>query len=111
MPNLQNPTAAVMGVARREAIVEIARRHGVILVEDDVYGFLLGDQAPPPLAALAPEITYHLSSLSKSVARTENPHAVRVCLGAPRSREAVAKGLGVLAETLRAPAAPLRAVV
>ncbi|MCC7017089.1 MAG: PLP-dependent aminotransferase family protein [Rhodospirillales bacterium] len=68
MPNLQNPTAAVMGKARRQAIVEIARRHDVIIVEDDVYGFLLGDKALPPLAALAPELTYYITSLSKCVA-------------------------------------------
>lgn len=68
MPNLQNPTAAVMGKTRREAIAEIARRHKVFIVEDDVYGFLLGDKALPPLAALAPELTYYVTSLSKSVA-------------------------------------------
>jgi DNA-binding transcriptional MocR family regulator len=68
MPNLQNPTAVVMGETRRQAIVQIARRHDVCIVEDDVYGFLLDDEALPPLAALAPELTYYLTSLSKSIA-------------------------------------------
>jgi DNA-binding transcriptional MocR family regulator len=68
MPNLQNPTAAVMGRPRRKAIAEIARRHDVNIVEDDVYGFLLGDKVSPPLAALAPERTYYVTSLSKCVA-------------------------------------------
>lgn len=68
MPNLQNPTAVTMGKTRRRAIVQIARRHDVRIIEDDVYGFLLGDELYPPLATLAPELTYFVTSLSKSVA-------------------------------------------
>lgn len=68
MPNLQNPTAVVMGKTRRQAIVQIARRHDVRIVEDDVYGFLLDDETQPPLATLAPELTYYVTSLSKSIA-------------------------------------------
>ena len=41
MPTLHNPTTATMPVARREAVAEMARRHDVALIEDDVYGFLL----------------------------------------------------------------------
>lgn len=68
MPNLQNPTAVVMGKTRRQVIVQIARRHDVRIVEDDVYGFLLDDEIRTPLAALAPELTYYVTSLSKSIA-------------------------------------------
>lgn len=67
MPTLHNPTAIVMPESRRRAIAEIARRHGVFIIEDDVYGFLL-DERPPPLRAFAPEITLYITSLSKSVA-------------------------------------------
>ncbi|MCY3001324.1 MAG: PLP-dependent aminotransferase family protein [Planctomycetota bacterium] len=65
-PTSQNPTAVTMPLARREAIVEIARRHDVALVEDDTYGFVDAENIPT-LAALAPERTYYFTSLSKSV--------------------------------------------
>jgi DNA-binding transcriptional MocR family regulator len=69
VPNLQNPTLAIMSLTRRKEIVEIARRHGFVLIEDEVYGPLLGDKdRQVPLAALAPERTCFCSSLSKSVA-------------------------------------------
>jgi DNA-binding transcriptional MocR family regulator len=48
-------------------VVEVARRHGVAIVEDDLMRLLL-PEAPPPLAALAPELSYHVTSLSKTVA-------------------------------------------
>jgi DNA-binding transcriptional MocR family regulator len=67
IPTLQNPTSSVMPLERRQKIVEIARSHDVILVEDDVYGFLAPD-APPPIATLAPERTVYLASFSKLVA-------------------------------------------
>lgn len=64
---LHNPTLATMPDGRRRAIVEIARRHNVWLIEDNIYGVLLEDP-PVPIAALAPERTFHVGSLSKSVA-------------------------------------------
>lgn len=67
MANLHNPTTAVMPADRRRAIADIARRHEVFLVDDDVYGFLVPER-PPSLAHFAPEITFHVTSLSKSVA-------------------------------------------
>jgi DNA-binding transcriptional MocR family regulator len=67
MPTLQNPTGRTMPLGRRQAIVEIAARYGVALVEDDVYGFL-SDRALPPLAALDPAIAYYITSTSKSMA-------------------------------------------
>jgi DNA-binding transcriptional MocR family regulator len=65
-PNLSNPLAGILSVERRRAIVETARRHDVLIVEDDVYGFLI--DRPTPFAALAPERTFLVSSLSKSAA-------------------------------------------
>ena len=64
IPTLQNPTASVMPEARRREIVEVCARHEVVIVEDDVYGFL-PEAPPPPLAALAPERSVYLGSLSK----------------------------------------------
>lgn len=65
MPNLQNPTGAIMGPDRREAIVDVIRRTGLTLVEDDVYGSYV--DLPPLMSQLEGEHIY-LSSLSKSVA-------------------------------------------
>ncbi len=67
IPTLHNPTTAVMPDDRRREIVEVARTHGLALVEDDVHG-LLPQRRPPPLAALAPERTYYLTSTSKTLA-------------------------------------------
>jgi DNA-binding transcriptional MocR family regulator len=65
MPSLQNPSASVMSRRRRQEIARVARRLNLWVVEDDVYGFLIADVVP--VAALVPERTFYLSSLSKSV--------------------------------------------
>lgn len=67
LPSLQNPTTATMPAARRREIAEICRRHQVMVIEDDVYGFL-PEPAPAPLATLLPEQSIYLTSLSKCVA-------------------------------------------
>lgn len=67
MPTLHNPTGAVLSAERRRALVALARERDLALVEDDTYGFLCA-QAPPPLAALAPERTWFVAATSKSLA-------------------------------------------
>ncbi|ALS62685.1 aminotransferase-like domain-containing protein [Pandoraea norimbergensis] len=67
MPTLHNPLGWVMSATRRRELVAIARRHDLLLIEDAAYAYLAED-APPPLAALAPERTVYVSSFSKSVA-------------------------------------------
>ncbi|MDI7863317.1 PLP-dependent aminotransferase family protein [Rhizobiaceae bacterium n13] len=66
MPTAHNPTLSVIPEDRRRAIADIARRHGVWLIEDDLYGAMSGDRNPL-LAAFAPERTFVVSGLSKSV--------------------------------------------
>lgn len=66
MPTLQNPTTTTLPLERRKALVEIARRIGLTLIEDDVYGFLKSSPLPT-LASLGPEVTLHVSSVSKSL--------------------------------------------
>lgn len=66
-PTLHNPLGMTMGLARRRAVIEVATRLGIPIVEDAVYGFL-DRQAPPPLTALAPEQVIFVDSLSKRVA-------------------------------------------
>jgi DNA-binding transcriptional MocR family regulator len=68
MPNLHNPTGVTLPEERRRAVAEIAERHELVIVEDDSHGFLLPkDSQLSPLAALAPERTLFIESLSKSV--------------------------------------------
>jgi DNA-binding transcriptional MocR family regulator len=66
-PTLPNPPPPTMCLGRRRARVAIARKWDVSLVEEDVYG-LLREDAPPALAALAPERVVYLTGLSKTVA-------------------------------------------
>jgi DNA-binding transcriptional MocR family regulator len=67
VPTVQNPTAAVMGAERRAAIAQVAEARELTIIEDDVYGYIVPDRAPP-IAALAPERTIYLTSASKSLA-------------------------------------------
>jgi DNA-binding transcriptional MocR family regulator len=65
-PTLHNPTTATMSQQRRRDVIAVCERNDVMIVEDDVYGFMPSDP-PTPLAALAPERTVHISSMSKLV--------------------------------------------
>jgi len=67
MPTLHNPLGWVMGASRRRQLVAIARRHGLLIIEDAAYAFLEANP-PAPLAAMAPETTVYVSGFSKSVA-------------------------------------------
>lgn len=65
-PTLNNPTTITSSLERRAALIEIARRHNVAIIEDDAYGALpVG--GPPPLAALAPDLVFHIAGLAKSL--------------------------------------------
>jgi len=63
-PTLLNPTTHTISERRRRAIAATARRYGVPIIEDDPYGFL-PTNGPPPFAALAPEMTWHIAGLAK----------------------------------------------
>ena len=67
MPTLHNPLGWVLNLAQRRRLIDIARRHALLIVEDAAYAFLV-ENSPPPLAALAPESTIYVSGLSKSTA-------------------------------------------
>jgi DNA-binding transcriptional MocR family regulator len=63
----QNPTTAIMSPGRRAEIAAIAEEFDFLILDDDIYGFLVDDPAIKPLAAYAPQRTVYLTSLSKAV--------------------------------------------
>lgn len=66
IPTIDNPTTATLPEALRHEIIALARRHDVILIEDDPYAPLRTERRPSFLT-LAPDITWHLATLSKCV--------------------------------------------
>ena len=66
LPTIQNPTATTIPLERRHAIADVARRHGLRILEDDAYG-LLPSAPVPALATLAPDITFHVATVSKTL--------------------------------------------
>jgi len=71
-PTDHNPTTAIASEGRRLALATIARKYGVPIIEDDPVGRLHPD-APPPVAALAPDVTWYVSGVTKCLA-----HGVRI---------------------------------
>lgn len=65
-PTLQNPTTLTIPAARRAALAAVARRYRLPIVEDDAYGFI-PLHGPPPFAAIAPDITWHIAGLAKCI--------------------------------------------
>ncbi|WP_027995615.1 PLP-dependent aminotransferase family protein [Simplicispira psychrophila] len=70
MTTFQNPLGSLMPEAKKKALVALITRHGLPLIEDDVYAELyLGEQRPPPAKAFDTEgLVLHCSSFSKSLA-------------------------------------------
>lgn len=64
MPAGNNARALVMDAARRSEIVAVARRHDMLIVENDALG-PLEPRRPLPLAMLAPERVFYFTALSK----------------------------------------------
>ena len=66
IPNFQNPTGRTITAGRRRELAAASEAGGPPIVEDNPYGELWYDEPPPgPIAALAPERTLYLGSLSK----------------------------------------------
>jgi DNA-binding transcriptional MocR family regulator len=64
-PVVQNPLGMTMTATRRADLLRVVEKLNLLVIEDNVYGFL--DNAPP-LAAIAPESCIVLDSLSKKAA-------------------------------------------
>jgi len=72
IPTFGNPSGATLSLERRKRVLELAAQYQVLVVEDDPYGDLYFDAAPPPsLLALSKDVPgsrewlAHCGSLSK----------------------------------------------
>jgi DNA-binding transcriptional MocR family regulator len=69
IPNHHNPGGVTLSAARRPAVLEVARRHGVLVLEDNPYGLLGFDGDPlPALRAADADGVVYLGSFSKTFA-------------------------------------------
>lgn len=93
-PTFQNPTAATMGLARREAVVAVARAADVTIVEDDAYG-LLPASPLPALASLWPEGVFHVATTAKTLSPGLR---VAYVVGPPGRAEGFATALHAIAQ-------------
>jgi 2-aminoadipate transaminase len=72
IPTFGNPTGALLSLERRKKLLELAVKYQTLMVEDDPYGDLYFNDAPPPsLLALSSQVPgsrdwlVHCGSLSK----------------------------------------------
>jgi len=84
VPNFHNPAGVTLSLERRPRILEIAKRYGVLVLEDNPYGLLGFDQEPmPALRSMDEDGVVYLGSFSKTFAPGYRvgwavaPHAVR----------------------------------
>ena len=66
IPEYQNPTGRTLPLARRQALVDVCRRHGQLIFEDVAYRELSFDgSALPSLWSLAPDVVLQAGTFSK----------------------------------------------
>ncbi len=70
IPTFHNPTGVNLSLARRQAVIDLAVQHDLLIIEDDVYRELAYDgPALPSLFSMAPRGTVmRLGSFAKSLA-------------------------------------------
>jgi DNA-binding transcriptional MocR family regulator len=106
VPNLQNPTTLTMCRTRREAIIDVARKHNITIIEDDIFRLLDARTQPATFYKLAPERVFHITGLSKTLAPGLRIGFVAVPDGQDRvlkshARIASARSIGITAEIAR----------
>lgn len=84
VPNYHNPAGVTLSLERRPQIIDICRRHRVLILEDNPYGLLGFDSDPiPALKSFDPDGVVYLGSFSKMfgpgyrIGWAAAPHAVR----------------------------------
>ena len=84
IPSFHNPAGVTQGPERRQRVLEVAKRENLLLLEDDPYGLLGFDGAPPrAIRADDDQQVIYLGSFSKTIASglrvgwAVAPHGVR----------------------------------
>lgn len=84
VPSFQNPMGVTLSWERRMEVLEIARANDILVIEDDPYGLLYFDQAPPhAMRSIEEEGVVYLGTFSKTLAPGLRvgwvlaPHAIR----------------------------------
>lgn len=84
VPNFQNPAGVTLSMTRRREIIEIARTHNILIIEDNPYGLLgFDEETNRAMRADDQENVIYLGSFSKTFAPglrvgwAAAPHAVR----------------------------------
>jgi len=66
IPEFQNPSGRTLPLDRRQALVELCRRHGVLILEDVAYREIRFEGEPlPSLWSLAPDVVLQAGTFSK----------------------------------------------
>lgn len=69
VPTFNNPAGVTLAANRRQEILEIAKRHGILVLEDNPYGLLyFGAPAPHALRSLDSDGVVYLGTFSKTLA-------------------------------------------
>ncbi len=70
IPNFQNPSGVTMSLEKRKAVYELAKRYGVLIIEDNPYGDLryVGDDIPAIKSFDTEGIVIYAGSFSKTIA-------------------------------------------
>lgn len=84
VPNFNNPTGVTMSATRRQEVLDLCIREGVLIVEDNPYGLLYFDEkAPNAIRSLDADHVLYLGSFSKilspgvRVGYVLAPHGIR----------------------------------
>lgn len=69
IPDAHNPLGVSISPEKRQALVDLARAHNLVIIEDDPYGLITFDRDnPPPLRALDEDHVFYVGSFSKILA-------------------------------------------
>src|SRR5262249_16668247 len=111
--NPNNPTGAVYPVEALESLVELARRHNLVVFSDEIYDKILYDGVVHvPTATLAPDLLcLTFNGLSKAYRVAGFRTGWMVVSGAKQHAESYVEGLNILANMRPGPNMPTQSAV
>lgn len=68
VPTFNNPAGVTLAGQRRREVLDIARRHGILVIEDNPYGLLYFDSPAPDALRSLDEGVVYLGTFSKTLA-------------------------------------------